>query len=1074
MNTKDRTSFRKPIIRGSVAGALCRPCSHGLRERITMRSSAGRSVSLWLACLVAALFCSSAWAAAPGKITGVSLDAGSKQIVISSKGAVGKHTARVIGRPNRLVIDFNGATLGKIPRRIKGGSHQIHEIRVGHYKSRARVVVDFLGKPVPGFQVRRDSGRIVVALGKSLSGSLPGPNAPGTDSAKKPGSSPLAPNFVRAAAGPSGAESRAPRIKRAKSTSGGNLRITPTRLSAAKAKSAQDAGPPKLTPKAEANRPSPSRPFKRTRVAANDTGPRPAVSSFPVSSQGGASRNRRRMVRNVRPPVTPPTPDPRLVVQEITELKFIQVGHNSRLIIRGGDNLDYRLNKVSPTKVRIDLINAEILKTHQKPLRTDLFSTSVEMIVPGTQTIFVQLKDAVPYQVQKKKGVLMIDFPPPRMALTSEQAAELGVGDLGGRAEYKQKRGESVQRQEATRIMMEETIRQANETRERQIRAVQKELDELLKERREIERKYRITPDPEIFSKPVTMDFQGISLRNAFRLLAEQAGINIIVGAEVSGATTMRLFQVPLGQVIDTILETHNLDRELIGNVMRIGTREKIAKSKTFRLKEHKVLLEKIDRDVKKREGQIKDLKAEREKALETLATEQKKAEEPPEDITSTETVGQTETIDIDGEPVTLVLVRIKLSYAEAPRIRTILNCVFNRVCEGGDAPASLQQTREERQYERFLSSQGFQPGSPGAQARLLTFRRDQRGERRTEAAEAIAQQAGGPQARGALREDNLDPKMKKILAHTVMWADQTYNTLFIKDLPARLEEMKKLIATLDVPVPQALIEARMVLADRSWSRGLGVLWGGRNNQVGPIKGNATGNPRELYWGVAGNQAVSGANAATGQTTQGNNIPSSFAVNLPAVVAGLGNIPGFGMQFGLLQNDFISELDVRLQLGEANGKAKTISQPKVQVLDGESANIKNGRTIAYSTVSADGTQTQLVNVDLELDVSPTIFPDGRIEMDVNVTDNDIGDIVNGQASILNREASTILIVKDGETAVIGGILRRGDTTSRTGLTGLMNVPLLNYLFSGKNQTKIIQELLIFITPTIVKRPPPAS
>jgi len=118
------------------------------------------------------------------------------------------------------------------------------------------------------------------------------------------------------------------------------------------------------------------------------------------------------MVREVRPPVTPPTPDPRLVVQEVTELKFIQVGHNARLVVRAGDHLDYRMTRVSPTKVRLDLVNAEIPKAHQKPLKTDEFSTSVEMIVPGSQTIFIQLKDAVPYQVQKKKGVLMVDFPP--------------------------------------------------------------------------------------------------------------------------------------------------------------------------------------------------------------------------------------------------------------------------------------------------------------------------------------------------------------------------------------------------------------------------------------------------------------------------------------------------------------------------------------------------------------------------------------------------------------------------------------------------------------------------------------
>jgi len=214
------------------------------------------------------------------------------------------------------------------------------------------------------------------------------------------------------------------------------------------------------------------------------------------------------------------------VVQEITELKFVQVGHNSRLIVRGGDHLDYRMTKVSPTKIRLDLINAEIPKVYQKPLKTDLFSTSVEMIVPGSQTIFIQLKDSVPHQVEKKKGVLMVDFPPPRFQMTPDQRAGSKPTDTAAREAFQQV-GET--RREAVRVMKEEEILKANETRRKTIETLQKQQEELDKQRSELMKRYRITPDPAIFNKPVTMDFQGITLRNAFRLLAEQAGINIIV-----------------------------------------------------------------------------------------------------------------------------------------------------------------------------------------------------------------------------------------------------------------------------------------------------------------------------------------------------------------------------------------------------------------------------------------------------------------------------------------------------------------------------------------------------------------
>src|SRR5208283_3055178 len=173
--------------------------------------------------------------------------------------------------------------------------------------------------------------------------------------------------------------------------------------------------------------------------------------------------------------VTPPTPDPRLVVQEITELKFIQVGHNARLVVRGGDNLDYRLNKVSPTKARLDLINAEIPKAYQKPLKTDLFSTSVEMIVPGSQTIFIQLKDSVPHQMEKKKGVLMIDFPPPRFQMTADQKAAAKPGDTAGREAFQQA-GET--RREAVRVMKEEEILKANENRRKALENLQKQQED--------------------------------------------------------------------------------------------------------------------------------------------------------------------------------------------------------------------------------------------------------------------------------------------------------------------------------------------------------------------------------------------------------------------------------------------------------------------------------------------------------------------------------------------------------------------------------------------------------------------
>lgn len=1084
-----------------------------------MRSPSARYTPFWLGCFLMTIYMGTAWAAPQGEITGAEVDAKENRILIPYKGTVGAHHARVIGTPNRLVIDFDDTRMeGSVPPKIAGGGEPIHEIRLGHFKERARVVVDFGNGAVPPYRISQEKSRVEVRF-RSKSSEQQEVSGVSSNAGKPQSGSPLSPEVVPAAANSSPAEVKTPPTRLGSGSKGNHPRLAQARVQTSgsfqgkvdqkdEGSTKPGSGPERKTSRAKSGKVAQTMELQRPETPApmrrEPTSPPappapegvPSIPARPDSRPMPVGGSGPRMVREVRPPVTPPTPDPRLVVQEIAELKFIQVGHNSRLVIKGGDHLDYRVNKISPTKVRLDLVNAEIPKVHQKPLRTDLFSTSVEMIVPGSQTIFVQLKDAVPYQVQKQKGVLMVDFPPPRFAMTEDQKAVLKgetgekTGDRAGREDRDRVRERLLEKRGAARAMQEEEARRKIDTVEGEIALLDKVHEELLKERREVARQYRVTPDPEVFRKPVTMDFQGISLKNAFRLLGEQAGINIIVGDDVKGNATLRLLQVPLGQVIDDLLRINNLDRDLIGNVMWVGDKKKIDDSKKQRRDEQERFRRDVENRIKQNRDGKKDLERQREKAVEKVAKAEAAVEEAPEEAPGIETVGATETIEIEGEPVTLLLVQIRLNYAKPTEVKTVLDCVFNRKC-AGIAPTPEQQREEARATEsESLQAQGFMPGSIGYEDRMRSMRQDQATDRRLQILER------GPRGErervaslvaGYVPSVDMDTKFKKLLAHTMIWGTDsggaaagdkdggagTKNLLFIRDTPERIEEMKKLIVTLDIPIPQVLIEARIVQVDRDWARGLGIMWGGANNQSYVVRSD-----RQAIWGFAGQQGAT-ANTPTGgappATPIGTALPSSLAVNFPVSVAKLDVIQGLGMTFGLVAGQYATDLDLRLQLGESTGKLKIISRPKVQVVDGKDANIKQGRQIAYTTTSAQlGTQTQLVSVDLLLKVKPRIYPDSRIIMDITVTDNDVGDIVNGQASINTREAKTNMIVKDGETAVIGGIVKKRDFTRRQGWPGLMNVPLINLLFSNKQSENSVVELLVFITPTIVKRPPPAA
>jgi type IV pilus assembly protein PilQ len=316
-----------------------------------------------------------------------------------------------------------------------------------------------------------------------------------------------------------------------------------------------------------------------------------------------------------------------------------------------------------------------------------------------------------------------------------------------------------------------------------------------------------------------------------------------------------------------------------------------------------------------------------------------------------------------------------------------------------------------------------------------------------------------------------------------LIWPDDRKSLIFIKDTASRIRQIRKIIDSLDRPEAQIRIESRIVRANKDWSRGIGILWGGRNNQFGGVKTD-----RSSYWGITGNQSGFQANTATGanlkqtifvngtqqptsRTITSSEIPSRLAVNLPASVANLGDIMGLGMQFGLLANQYITELDFRLQIGEAQGQARTVARPNIQVSDGSNAVIKSGSVLNVQTSSPQwGTNSHLVPVDLKLQVTPKILADKRIKLIITVTDNEPNPLPTTGELYLEREAHTTMTIGDGETCVIGGIIRDTVIGRREGWPGLMNLPIVGMLFSNKTKSKETDELLVFISPKVVFKP----
>jgi len=308
-----------------------------------------------------------------------------------------------------------------------------------------------------------------------------------------------------------------------------------------------------------------------------------------------------------------------------------------------------------------------------------------------------------------------------------------------------------------------------------------------------------------------------------------------------------------------------------------------------------------------------------------------------------------------------------------------------------------------------------------------------------------------------AKAKDLSEPLKKNLSPRGDITIDDRTNTMILKDVPKNVGVISDLVKTLDTQTPQVLIEARIIEATTTFARALGIQWGAA----------LTNFSKNGVFGVTGQGLSTGSTPPAFGTP-----PPNFAVNLPAGTVsapGLSSFGGLGFTFGRFTGSPFN-LDLRLSAGESQGLSKTISAPKITALDNQEAKIEQGESIPFSSTSAQGTQTIFVDANLTLQVTPHVTQDGSIIMKLKVSNNQ-PDFANNTAAgppIKKKEAVTNLMVKDGDTTVIGGILvnTKGDTTQ--GIPWFNKIPIISWLFKTNTVTDQTDELLVFLTPRIVK------
>ena len=318
----------------------------------------------------------------------------------------------------------------------------------------------------------------------------------------------------------------------------------------------------------------------------------------------------------------------------------------------------------------------------------------------------------------------------------------------------------------------------------------------------------------------------------------------------------------------------------------------------------------------------------------------------------------------------------------------------------------------------------------------------------------------------------NLQDRAKDLLSSRgKISVDDRTNNLIVSDVAKNLALIEELVRNLDTQTSQVVIEARIVEARSTFVRQMGVQWGG-TGFADADHGNPTGLAFPYNIGVGGG-------ATDGQTPTAGLVPNprnglstanpNFAVNLP-VAAGTGAGGALGLTLGSVAGAF--NLNLRLTALESQGSVRILSSPRITTMDNIEASIQQGVAIPISVVSAQGVQTVFVDAILDLTVKPHVTNEGTVMLNINIRRNE-PDFVNtgarGDPTILKKEAKTSMLIRDGDTAVIGGIYTRNSGLNYAKVPLFADIPILGVMFRNRRENDDRTEFLVFITPRIANR-----